>query len=154
MSLNLSLPSEVVEALGPDPERGALEAVLLFLIDEEKMSVARAGEILGLGGGLSAAARWYASRGSYRRDYFAGEYPAEGATHAEEAKAGEAGQEHESGLEPVLGSSSSLPAEETVARARARPYEPVGLPLGKGPTFPPGEGVSDQLLEDKRACDY
>ncbi len=64
--MNLELPEEVVEALGPEPERAALEAVLLFLISEDKMSVARAGEILGLG--RIPAIRWYTSHGFYYPD--------------------------------------------------------------------------------------
>lgn len=43
MSTNLELPEEVIEALGPEPERATLEAVLLFLVSEDRMSVARAG---------------------------------------------------------------------------------------------------------------
>ena len=66
MSLNLELPEEVIEALGPEPERATLEAVLLFLIYEEKMSVARAGEILDLD--RMSAIRWYTSHGFYYPD--------------------------------------------------------------------------------------
>jgi hypothetical protein len=66
MSMNLELPEEVVEALGPEPERTALEAVLLFLISEDKTSVARAGEILGLD--RISAIRWYTSHGFYYPD--------------------------------------------------------------------------------------
>ncbi len=63
MSMNLELPEEIVEALGPEPERAALEAVLLFLISEDKISVAHAGEILGLD--RISAIRWYTSHGFY-----------------------------------------------------------------------------------------
>ena len=66
MSMHLELPEEVVEALGPEPERAALEAVLLFLISEDKMSVARADEILGLG--RISAINWYTSHGFYYPD--------------------------------------------------------------------------------------
>lgn len=66
MSLNLELPEEVIEALGPEPERVTLEAVLLFLISEEKMSVARAGELLDLD--RMSAIRWYTSHGFYYPD--------------------------------------------------------------------------------------
>jgi len=65
--MNLELPEEVVEALGPEPERAALEAVLLFLISEDKMSVARAGEILGFD--RISAIRWYTSQGFYYPDF-------------------------------------------------------------------------------------
>jgi hypothetical protein len=66
MSVSLDLPEEVVEALGPEPERQALEAVLLFLIGEDRMSVARAGRILGLD--RLAAIRWYTSHGFFYPD--------------------------------------------------------------------------------------
>ncbi len=61
MSMNLQLPDEVVEALGADPEREALEGVLLLLVGEERMSLERAGEILGFVD-REEAARWYAER--------------------------------------------------------------------------------------------
>lgn len=64
--MNLELPEEVIEALGPEPERTTLEAVLLFLISEDKMSVARAGEILDFG--RMSAIRWYTSHGFYYPD--------------------------------------------------------------------------------------
>ena len=66
MSVSLELPDEVVEALGPEPERSALEAVLLFLVSEGKMSVARAGEILHLD--RISAISWYTSHGFYYPD--------------------------------------------------------------------------------------
>lgn len=62
MDMKLTLPDEVLEALGPQPEREVLEGVLLLLVSEEKMSVARAGEILGLKGRVSAI-RWYTGHG-------------------------------------------------------------------------------------------
>lgn len=62
MSMNLELPAEVVDALGPEPEREVLEGVLLLLVSEGKMSVARAGEIMGLEGRISAI-RWYTRHG-------------------------------------------------------------------------------------------
>jgi Uncharacterised protein family (UPF0175) len=64
--MNLEFPEEVVVALGPEPERAALEAVLLFLIYEDKISVARAGEILGLD--RISAINWYTSHGFYYPD--------------------------------------------------------------------------------------
>jgi predicted HTH domain antitoxin len=63
MSMNLELPEEIVKALGPKPEHEALEAILLFLVSEERISVARAGEILGLD--RVSAIRWYTSHGFY-----------------------------------------------------------------------------------------
>ncbi len=62
MDMKLTLPDEVHEALGPKPEREVLDGVLLLLVSEGKMSVARAGEILGLGGRLPAI-RWYTGHG-------------------------------------------------------------------------------------------
>lgn len=62
MDVRVELPSEVIEALGPKPEREVLEGVLLLLVSEGKMSVARAGEILGLEGRISAI-RWYTRHG-------------------------------------------------------------------------------------------
>ena len=55
------MPDEVLEALGPDPEREALQGVLLLLVSEDKLSLEQAGEVLGLGS-REAAARWYAER--------------------------------------------------------------------------------------------
>ena len=40
MSRNINLPEEVVELLGDDPEREALEALLLHLIRTGRVSVA------------------------------------------------------------------------------------------------------------------
>lgn len=61
MEIRLDLPQEVVEALGETPEKEALEAVLLFLVREGRMSVARAGRTLGLG--RQESVRWYTSHG-------------------------------------------------------------------------------------------
>lgn len=57
--LELGLPANATAALGP--ERAALEAVLLFLISETRMSVREAGEVLGLD--ERAAHEWWASQG-------------------------------------------------------------------------------------------
>jgi len=62
MDVRVELPAEVVEALGPKPEREVLEGVLLLLVSEGKMSMARAGEILGLEGRISAIS-WYTGHG-------------------------------------------------------------------------------------------
>ena len=62
MDMRVELPAEVVEALGPEPKREVLEGVLLLLVSEGKMSVVRAGEILGLKGRVSAI-RWYTGHG-------------------------------------------------------------------------------------------
>lgn len=62
MDVQVALPPEVAEALGPDPEREVVEGVLLLLVSEGRMSVARAGEIVGLQGRI-AAINWYAEHG-------------------------------------------------------------------------------------------
>ena len=54
MNLKVELPAEVVDVLGPEPEREVIEGVLLLPVSEGKMSVARAGEIPGLRGRISA----------------------------------------------------------------------------------------------------
>ncbi len=63
----LRVPEEVVTALGDDPERKALEALLLYLILTEKVSVAWAGKRLGLD--RQDAIRWYTSHGYPFPDY-------------------------------------------------------------------------------------
>ncbi len=72
MDLNLRLPDEVVKALGPEPEREALEGVLLLLVGEGKMTLERAGEVLGFGD-REEAARWYTGRASARPGLESGE---------------------------------------------------------------------------------
>ena len=65
MDVRLTLPDEVVEALGRDPEREALEGILLLLVGEGRMSLERAGGILGFED-REEAARWYAERALLR----------------------------------------------------------------------------------------
>ena len=60
-TLELKLPEEVVEALGEEPERKALEALLLYLIQADEVSVAWAGSKLGFD--RQEAVRWYTSHG-------------------------------------------------------------------------------------------
>ncbi len=67
MDLSIRLPDEGVEVLGPEPEREALEGVLLLLVGEGKLGLERAGGIRGLGG-REEAARWYARRALSRLD--------------------------------------------------------------------------------------
>jgi hypothetical protein len=62
MEMKLTLPDEVLEKLGDEPEREVLEGVLLLLVGEGKLSLERAGGILGLDGEESA--RWYAEHTS------------------------------------------------------------------------------------------
>ena len=57
----LRVPEEVVAALGDEPEQEALKALLLHLIREEKVSVAWAGERLGID--RREVIRWYTSYG-------------------------------------------------------------------------------------------
>ncbi|MDQ3965917.1 MAG: hypothetical protein M3246_05615 [Actinomycetota bacterium] len=84
MDLHLQLPDEVVKALGPEPEREALEGVLLLLVGEGKMTLERAGSILGLGG-REEATRWYANRTRSRSDLDAHRLAeAEGPVHLED----------------------------------------------------------------------
>ncbi|MBA3473663.1 MAG: hypothetical protein H0T57_10625 [Rubrobacter sp.] len=67
MDIKFTLPDEVLEALGPDPEREALEGMLLLLVGEGRLPLERAGEVLGLGS-REEAARWYAERILLRLD--------------------------------------------------------------------------------------
>lgn len=67
MDVRLTLPDEVLEALGPDPERETLESLLLLLVGEGRLSLERAGEVLGLED-REKAERWYAERVSSRSD--------------------------------------------------------------------------------------
>lgn len=55
------VPEEVMAVLGEEPEREALEALLLYLIRSDKVSVAWAGEKLRLS--RQEAIRWYTSHG-------------------------------------------------------------------------------------------
>src|SRR5687768_11489627 len=59
--MKLSLPDEVLAALGPDPEHEVLEGVLLLLVGEGRLSLERAGGVLGFKNG-DEARRWYAAR--------------------------------------------------------------------------------------------
>ncbi|MBA2694024.1 MAG: hypothetical protein H0U65_16275 [Rubrobacter sp.] len=59
--LKLEVPEEVVEMLGEEPERKVLEAMLLHLVQTDRVSVAWAGEKLGMG--RQEAVRWYTSHG-------------------------------------------------------------------------------------------
>jgi predicted HTH domain antitoxin len=61
MNVQLDLPHELEALLTPNPERNVLESVLLRLVRSEKISVARAGEILGLT--RTEAINWYSSQG-------------------------------------------------------------------------------------------
>lgn len=61
MTLQIDLPDELATLLGPDPTAAVREAVLLQLVHEGRMSVAYAGQLLGLG--RLDAIRWYTGHG-------------------------------------------------------------------------------------------
>ncbi len=61
MATSFELPDQVVELLGEDAQRKALEAVLIVLIAKGELSVARAGEILGLD--RAEAIEWWGRHG-------------------------------------------------------------------------------------------
>lgn len=65
MDIRLTLPDEVLEALGPNPEREALEGLLLLLVGEGRLGLERASEVLGLED-REEAERWYTERTSFR----------------------------------------------------------------------------------------
>ena len=61
MNVQLELPSDLATFLHPNPERIILESLLLRLVQQDDISVARAGEILGLS--RAAGIAWYSSQG-------------------------------------------------------------------------------------------
>jgi hypothetical protein len=67
MTLTLELPRKVLDALGTDPQREVLEALLLKLILEDRLTVAQAGYLLGLS--RHDAILWYTSHGLPYLDY-------------------------------------------------------------------------------------
>jgi predicted HTH domain antitoxin len=67
MTISLKLPSEIEEALGPNPQQEVLESVLLRLIRRQVISVAKAGEVLGLN--RQEAIQWYLAQGYRYPDY-------------------------------------------------------------------------------------
>lgn len=73
MDMKLTLPDEVLEALGEEPEREVLEGVLLLLVGEGKMTLERAGGILSLEND-EAATRWYAERTLSRPNLETGDF--------------------------------------------------------------------------------
>lgn len=66
MTLQVDLPKEVLSALGPEPQQEVLQSVLLYLVQQNKMTVARAGSILGMD--RLSSIRWYTSQGFYYPD--------------------------------------------------------------------------------------
>ena len=61
MPITLELPPEILDAYGDDLERKVLESLLLQMVREERMSVGKAGSLLGLN--RLEAIRWYTSHG-------------------------------------------------------------------------------------------
>lgn len=61
MELRLVIPDVLAQALGPDPERAALEAMLAQLVYEGVVSIGFAGDTLGLR--ADDALVWYRERG-------------------------------------------------------------------------------------------
>lgn len=60
------MPDEVARRLGDEPEREVLEGVLLLMVGEGRLSLEKAGGILGLD--AVEAARWHEERTSRRVD--------------------------------------------------------------------------------------
>lgn len=61
MELRLEVPDVLAQALGPDPARAALEAMLAQLVYEGAISIGFAGDVLGLRSDDALA--WYRERG-------------------------------------------------------------------------------------------
>jgi hypothetical protein len=61
MEVTIRVPDDLAELLGPEPSRALLEAALLQWVREERMSVAYAGQVLGLS--PMAAIEWYTGHG-------------------------------------------------------------------------------------------
>jgi hypothetical protein len=59
--MQIELPDDFAPLLGPDPATAVREAVLLQLVHEGRLTVAAAGERLGLG--RLEAIRWYTGHG-------------------------------------------------------------------------------------------
>lgn len=64
MEMKLTLPDEVVDKLGDEPEREVLESVLLLLVGEGRLSLERAGDVLGFEK-REEVSRWYAERSRF-----------------------------------------------------------------------------------------
>lgn len=61
MELRIEVPDLMAEMLGPDPERGALEALVAELVFNESISIGFAGDVLGMTS--VDALDWYVGRG-------------------------------------------------------------------------------------------
>lgn len=72
MTVRLELPPDLEAALGPDPQRSVLESVLVQLVRNHAVSLARAAEVLGFS--REEAIRWYTAHGYHYPDYTAEEW--------------------------------------------------------------------------------
>lgn len=61
MELRIEVPQVLAEILGPDPSRGALEAMVAELVFNESISLGFAGDLLGMTS--VDALDWYVRRG-------------------------------------------------------------------------------------------
>ncbi|CAN5627589.1 hypothetical protein BH24DEI1_BH24DEI1_00420 [soil metagenome] len=63
MIVQLEIPEVLHEALGPEPQKEVLEAILLKLINDDRLSIGMAGKILGLD--RLGAIQWYTGHGHH-----------------------------------------------------------------------------------------
>ncbi len=82
MPITLELSPEILAAYGDDLERKVLESLLLQMVREERMSVGKAGSLLGLN--RLEAIRWYTSHGYSFPNYDAEDFIANDLNYAEE----------------------------------------------------------------------
>jgi predicted HTH domain antitoxin len=61
MAVRLDLPQDVLDAAGPQLQQDVLEGVLLKLVSEGRMSLGRAGTLLGMS--RWEAVQWYTRHG-------------------------------------------------------------------------------------------
>lgn len=83
MELRLVVPDVLAQALGPEPERAALEAMLAQLVFEGAVSIGFAGDALGLR--ADDAVAWYRERG-HRPRPMSDEQITSGVQHWEDRK--------------------------------------------------------------------
>lgn len=82
MTLQLELPDEVLSLLGDEPQREALEGVLLHLVQQQQLTVAKAGQLLGLE--RREAIIWYTSHGYHYPNYTEEDFTRNDLAHAEQ----------------------------------------------------------------------
>ena len=80
MPVTLELPPEILAAYGDELERKVLESLLLQMVREGRLSVAKAGSLLGLD--RLAAIRWYTSHGYTFPNYDAEDFVANDLNYA------------------------------------------------------------------------